>query len=168
MATFIPSMIAAKDRFIQLKFLHRAYYTPQRLARILPHRDPMCPRRRVEEGSFWHMVWSCPKIQPYWQEVADALTEVCGSRIPFEPLTLLLSHLEEVQGDRYIKLCLTFSLFYAKREILLRWKLAERPTKASWCQSIHSVLPLYRLTYQSRQCPAKFDKVWSGWIDANG
>lgn len=28
---YIPFMISARDRYIQLKFLHRAYYTPQRL-----------------------------------------------------------------------------------------------------------------------------------------
>lgn len=78
-ATFIPSMIAAKDRFIQLKFIHRAYYTPQRLARFFPHRNPLCPRCRLEEGSFWHMVWPCPKLHPYWQAVADTLTELTDS-----------------------------------------------------------------------------------------
>lgn len=40
LTTFVPSMIAAKDRFIQLKFIHRAYYTPQRLAKIYPGLSP--------------------------------------------------------------------------------------------------------------------------------
>lgn len=161
-------MIAAKDRFIQLKFLHRAYHTPQRLARIYPQRDQLWPRCRQDVGSFCHMVWSCPKLLPYWEAVAATLSKASGTQIPLNPLTLLLSLLDEVQGDRYIKLCMTFSLFYARREILLRWKSVEPPTCASWHLSINSVLPLYRLTYESRQCPAKFDKVWPGWIDANG
>lgn len=54
-ATFISSMIVANDRFIQLKFLHSIYYTPERLARIFSHRDPLCPRCNLEIGSFWHM-----------------------------------------------------------------------------------------------------------------
>lgn len=33
---YIPLMISARDRYIQLKFLHRAYYTAHRLARIYP------------------------------------------------------------------------------------------------------------------------------------
>lgn len=36
LSTYIASMIAAKDRFAQFKFLHRAYYTPQKLAHIYP------------------------------------------------------------------------------------------------------------------------------------
>lgn len=50
-STFIPSMIAAIDRFVQLKFLHRAYYTPHRMASIYPHLDPSYPRCRTEVGS---------------------------------------------------------------------------------------------------------------------
>lgn len=121
--TFIPSMIAAKDRFIQLKLLHRAYYMPQRLSHIYSQLDPKCTRCGLEVGSFWHMVWSCPKLhRPYWEAIVATLSNICGVRIPSDPLMLLLSHLEDIEGDRYSKLCLTFVLYYARREILLRWK----------------------------------------------
>lgn len=33
-------VIASKDKLIQVKFIHRVYYTPQRLHRIFPERDP--------------------------------------------------------------------------------------------------------------------------------
>lgn len=32
----IPLMILARDHFVQLKFLHRVYYTPAKLNRIYP------------------------------------------------------------------------------------------------------------------------------------
>lgn len=114
------------------------------------------------------MVWSCPLLRPYWEAVASTIGDICGTRIQLDPLTLLLSHFEEVEGDRYTKLCIAFSLFYARREILLRWKLAEQPMLDSWQLLVNSVLPFYRLAYESRQCPGKFNKVWSGWIDACG
>lgn len=66
-SVYIPSMITSRDRFIQLKFLHRAYYTPQRLANIYPSLSPMCTRCSFERGSFLHMVWTCQNIRPYWQ-----------------------------------------------------------------------------------------------------
>lgn len=102
--SYIPSMIAAKDRFIQFKFLHRACFTPQRLACIYHQRDPNCQRCRQEVGTFWHMVWSCPKIRPFWSAVASTLSKVIGSSLPVNPQILLLSHLEDVVGDRYTKL----------------------------------------------------------------
>lgn len=159
-SSFILSIILARDRFIQL-----IRDTPQRLASIYPQHDPMSTRCYMEPGTFWHMVWSCSKIWPYWEAVAETLSDISGLTIT---LILLLSHLKVVEGDRYAKLCLTFTLFYARREILIRWKSVEPPTRASWLQTVNAVLPLYRITYKSRHCPTKFDKIWSNWIDACG
>lgn len=53
------------------------------------------------------MVWSCPKLCPYWRAVADT-EDIWGIDIPLYPLILLLSHLEDIEGDRYVKLCLTY------------------------------------------------------------
>lgn len=106
-SVYIPSMIASKDRFKQLKFLHRAYYTLQRLSDIYPSLSPLCTRCSSERGSFFHKVWTCQKICPYWQEVADVLTGICGFTVPLDPLLFLLSYLGDIEGDRYTKLCMT-------------------------------------------------------------
>lgn len=39
---YIATVVSAKDRFIQLKFIHRAYYTPQRLAKIYSTQSETC------------------------------------------------------------------------------------------------------------------------------
>lgn len=49
---YIPLMISARDRYIQLKFLHKVYYTPQKLARIYPTQSDRCPKCRNELGTF--------------------------------------------------------------------------------------------------------------------
>lgn len=56
-SSYVSNMISARDRFVQLKFLHRAYYTPSRLAAIYPERSSSCPRCRDTESSFLHMTW---------------------------------------------------------------------------------------------------------------
>lgn len=91
-------MIAAKDRFIQLKFLHRAYYTPQRMASIYPQLDPTRPRCRNDVGTFWHMIWYCPKLRTYWEGVAEMLSDLSWTWIPEEPMVLLLSYLGGLRG----------------------------------------------------------------------
>lgn len=59
---YIPLMISARDRYIQLKFLHRAYYTPQRLARIYPTHSDKCPKCKNAGGN----VLSCNLVlSPY-------------------------------------------------------------------------------------------------------
>lgn len=52
-----------------------------------------CNNCNTEVGTFWHMVWACPKIQTYWEDIAGKLSELGGTRVPAEPLVLLLSYL---------------------------------------------------------------------------
>lgn len=37
-------VISSKDKLIQTKLLHRVYYTPVRLHKLFPDRDPHCSR----------------------------------------------------------------------------------------------------------------------------
>lgn len=45
-------VVSSKDKLIQDKFLHRVHYTPTRLHRIFPDRDPICPRCRHPGGIY--------------------------------------------------------------------------------------------------------------------
>lgn len=54
------------------------------------------------------MVWACPRLRAYWEGVAEVLGDMGGTRVPVDPMVLLLSYLGEVEGDRYVKLCITF------------------------------------------------------------
>lgn len=77
--------------------------------------DPKCSRCNLEVGNFWHMVWSCLKLHPYCEAIVTTLSDICGISVPpLDPLVLLLSQLEHIEGDKYTKLCLTFTLFYAR------------------------------------------------------
>lgn len=62
-SSYIMNMTSARDHFIQLKFLHRAYYTPKRLAAMYPDTLSSCPRCGTSEASFIHMVWFFPSLQ---------------------------------------------------------------------------------------------------------
>lgn len=84
------------------------------------------------------------------------LSAVSVTNKPLDPLVLLLSYLEDVGGERYTKRCITFTLYYDRREILLGWKSEEPPTCTSWRHTVNLVLPLYKITYESRQCPKTF------------
>lgn len=80
---YIPLMISARDRFIQLKF--RAYYTPQRLARKYPTQSDRCPKCTTEMGTFFYVVWFCPLIQKFWLDVVATINSVGGLSIGVDP-----------------------------------------------------------------------------------
>lgn len=48
-------VISSRNKVIQAKLLHRVYYTPQRLHRRYPLRDPLCNRCRQDVGTYYHM-----------------------------------------------------------------------------------------------------------------
>lgn len=64
----------------------------------------------------------------------------------------LLGKIEDVEATRHVKLFLFYALYYARREILLKWKQPTPPTVNSWIAAVNSVLPLYKLTYENRNC----------------
>lgn len=158
-------MISARDGFLQLKFLHREYYTPRMLAVIYPDRSPACPRCGDPEASFIHMTWSCPLLQGFWEKVLADVNQAAGNTIPLRPETRLLNVTIDPSVGKYTKLLIAYATYYARREILLRWT---PPTITTWRNTLNAVLPLYKITYINRNCPSKFDKIWSSWIDSWG
>lgn len=64
-SSYVSNLISAGDRFVQLKFLHMAYYTTRRLAAIYPDRSPSCSRCGDLDASFLHMTWSCPRLRSF-------------------------------------------------------------------------------------------------------
>lgn len=51
-----PKLVIS-SRDILIKFLHQAYFTPERLKRMFPERDPICSRCKLQPGSYIHMFW---------------------------------------------------------------------------------------------------------------
>lgn len=95
--------------------------------------------------------------------MADALDDVCDATLRPELSLLLLGMMEDVVS-RHVNLFLFYALFYGKWEILL----LETKTLNTWSTAINTVLPLCKMTYESRNFTKIFDKIWSAWIDAQG
>lgn len=95
--------------------------------------------------------------------------ELFNARLQLEiPLTselALLGIQDEEQRPRYTKLLISFLLFYAKKEILLKWVFPLALTVRAWETSVNAVLPLYKLTYTNRGCPQKFERILQLWTE---
>lgn len=146
-------MISARDRFIQIKFLHRAYFSPQCLARIYPDNSPACPKCASEEGSFF--VWSCQHIQTFWRGVVNIINinSVSKLKVPCDPIPLLLGIVDTLEAPQSKKLFVFYAAFYARKAILLQWKGTIPPMIQQWKTLINKALPFYKLTYIGRNCP---------------
>lgn len=111
------------------------------------------------------MFWACPRLSCYWSTIVEFINERLQLEIPLKAELALLGIQDDDQRPRYTKLLLSLLLFYAKKEILLKWTSHLPPTLGSWENSINAILPMYKLTYMSRGCPQKYTKVWQPWTD---
>lgn len=119
---YLPLVISARDRFVQLKILHRAYFSPQRLAKIYRDSNSLCPKCTSEEGSFFHVVWACRRIQTFWREVVATVSSVSGLSVQCDPIPLSLGVVDNLAGPKSKKLFVFYAAFYARKVILLQWK----------------------------------------------
>lgn len=163
MADSTALLISSKEGLIQVKFLHRVYYTPRGSTRYTHNDRRIVPRCQNSVGTYFHMFWSCPKIARYWAEVVDSVNGRLQLNLPVSPELALLGIQDDDQRPRYTKLLLTYLFYYAKREIVLHWNAPSSPTVGSWEKSINAVLPLYKLTYLNRNCPKKCNTIWQPW-----
>lgn len=75
------SLVSIRDRVVQFKIVHRAYFTPHRLHLMNPQHSPECWRCGSSPGDFAHIFWHCPKIQQYWREVLDLTNKVASTNL---------------------------------------------------------------------------------------
>lgn len=142
------------------------YYTPQRLSVIYCTADENCPCCRGGIGNYIHMVWECPLIQTFWQAVAANISSISGIPIKLDPLILLLGVTDNIPTNTHTKIFIFYCAYYARKTILINWKAPEPPRISAWKTMVNVTLPLYKLTYMGRNCPKKFQKIWSAWVEA--
>lgn len=137
---YIPLMKSARDRYIQLKLFHQAFYTPQRLAKIYSSYSDRCPKCNTDTGTFLHVVWSCPLIQQFWREVVQSINSIGNLAITLDPRVLLLGICDTLTTNTHKRLFIFYALFYARKAILIKWKQADPPTVGQWKTLIDNTL----------------------------
>lgn len=156
-------MISSRDKLIQVTFLHWVYYTSERLQRIFPECNPVCPCCRLRQGSYIHMFWECPSIMSYWEAVFAEINLRLQFTLTPTPSLALLGIPDDEQHPHHSKLLISYLLYYAKKEIQLKWLPPHQHDVAAWEAMVNAALPLYKMTYSNKGCHWKFEKVWSPW-----
>lgn len=162
--TMVTSMISARDKLLQFNYLHRIYYTPEGLHKMGRRESPECPRCNAEVGSFFHMVWQCPRVVSYWRTILTYMEERLELPNIYSLARCLLGDLEEEELPTSQKTLLRIVFCYAKKALALKWKNSDPPSLQDWLKLVNNAIPMYKLTYQARGSTKKFDKVWGKCI----
>ena len=78
-------------------------------------------------GTYIHMFWSYPGVARFCIEVVKLINIRLQLTLLTTPMLLLLGIHDDDQRPSYTKLLIYFLLYYARREIMLRWKSEDPP-----------------------------------------
>lgn len=125
---------SSRLRILHYKYLHRTYYTPERLFRLGLRDSSHCTRCRAENADFLHLAWSCPTIQHYWTDVFAALRDMTGITMPEDPLLALLGYTAPLAPP--IRKYTALALLLAKRRVSCRWGRGRAPKFKTWLKDL--------------------------------
>lgn len=160
-----PREIAVKARFhlIQLKILHRAYIPRTVQYHIGYSASEYCVRGCGDVGTFFHILWDCPKIQDYWQRISEIMSEVVGLGVRKETRWHILGVTGDITWPKQCKTWLALASVIAKRNIARLWGANAAPTMKDWEKDLDRCQRAEQVVYQSRGCPQKWEKIWTAW-----
>lgn len=90
------------DRLKQIFITHRAYLTPLRISRYKSSEFATGPLCGQAVGTFFHLLWQCPKIQTFWVQVWF-LHDTIGSPITLQPKLCLLGIFPDPGLNKFTK-----------------------------------------------------------------
>lgn len=76
-----------------------------------------CIRGCGEVGTFFHIIWSCPRIKQYWREIIGVMSEVIDQEVTLGAKWHILCVTGEDNWPKYSKLWLMLADIVAKRNI---------------------------------------------------
>ncbi len=126
----------SRHALIQLKVLHRLHYSKAKLVRIFPNLSPV--RDRCKQ-TIHHMLWSCPKLAPFWSSFFDTISKTYGCNIMPSPTSAIfgiLSVPDDSNIPAHSQKVIAFSSPLARRSILFKWKYATALSHNQWIKDV--------------------------------
>lgn len=142
--------ISARDKLIQLRYLHQMYYTPHRLYKMGRRDNPTCHKCLAADGTFMHMVWDCNRIRPLWSQVTRFLADTFDLPNICSPLLGLLGIIEDEVMSNNMGTFLRLLFYYVRKLIVLDWIKRDHLTLSAWKGLVNANITLYKMTYETR------------------
>ncbi|KAM4795685.1 acyl-coenzyme A thioesterase 9, mitochondrial [Rhinophrynus dorsalis] len=118
-------VMSTRHQMIQLNILHRIYYTPVRLFKMRGSGSDRCLRCDTAQGTYLHMIWECPGVRGFWNDVVRVLALVLGRPVPVTPKLCLLSIFPDEIEDATDRTLLS-ELLVMDNYILIYWLLQKQ------------------------------------------
>ena len=113
----------------------------------------------MSEGTLFHSLWSCSKIQSFWKCIFKFLSEANSIDLEPEPCSGLLGA-ENAFCNKYQTQAISLCMMLAKRLILQMWKADSVPTFEMWARELGNMLHLEELRFILKDKLSIFIKIW--------
>ena len=124
-----------------------------------------CAKCHDSKGTLIHCLWECSKIQRFWKDIINCMSEVFKMKIPVCAKLCVLGIYPKdfVSTKKQIKM-LDFGLLHARRAIALNWKSMEGPSVKQWIKELSECIGLERLTYITKGKLEEFVLLWEPYM----
>ncbi|OCT69642.1 hypothetical protein XELAEV_18040955mg [Xenopus laevis] len=76
------------------------------------------------------------------------------------PALALLGLTRGVVDSAASRILLQLLMYYARKQMVLKWNRLEPPTLEIWKELVNKALPCYKAAYFARGCMDKFIDIW--------
>lgn len=137
---------------IHFNFIHRTYFTPCILHKMKALPSPNCTLCNQNAlGTFFHMVWECPRVAEFWKRVAEMLSNILSKTIPYLSEVLLLNDISNLELCVKQKRLWLAGLTAAMRLIACRWKAPHSVTIQRWLLDLIDVASMEQWAANTHQ-----------------
>ena len=154
-----------RHRLAQLKLVHRAYFTPDKMHKINGELSFLCWRCTKLKGTFFHIFWSCSLIHNFGSSVTETISLCLKTHIPDSPKLCLLGTAHSDPWNAQQKTYIDLALLAARKCITRQWKSLSPPTTQQWLNELTSYIPLYRIYYNNRHKEPEFLEIWKPHLE---
>lgn len=130
MATFHSRSI--NIQMAAYKVYYRWHLTPHKLHKIYSSVSDLCWKECGCQGTYVHCLWSCPRLQPFWEQVLHYVFIITEIKVPNSPATLFLNIWEADKPSPLTLDLIVLLLSAATSLIMLHWKTTRIPSIKEW------------------------------------
>ena len=161
------STYSTSGRETSLKVLHYWYYTPARIQKWNRDSHGRCWRGCGQTGTLIHLLWNCPKLVRYWDQILGEIDEIFGIEFPRFPAYVLLGLPDRLAYPLHSRRgkSIAAALNAAIQTIVGLWGKIDPPEPILWKHRLWNLLGMEKIAAYLNNSWARFDKQWSTLIE---
>lgn len=122
---------------------------PKKISRMYKNSSALCWKRESQEGSYYHLWWTCNVAKSFWSDIHTEMIQILGYTFNKLPEIYLLSlYMDSFPlKDRTV----IWYGFYAARSVYAQqWRGKETPGIGKWIIKLNEMMVMDNLTKYQR------------------